>query len=179
VIDRDRFYFAIEGPFGPLSDSQFKGLDAILNFMESDLSITDNRWRAYELATIKHETADTYRPIEEYGKGKGHTYGEPGSNGQIFFGRGYVQLTWEDNYKSMQGHIGVGLFDHPELALQPETAYKIMSYGMKNGSFTGRRLADYFNDTFSAPLHARKIINGMDQAEKIAGYYEVFKTALS
>ena len=35
----------------------------------------DLRWLAYMLATTFHETARTMQPIEEYGKGKGKTYG--------------------------------------------------------------------------------------------------------
>ncbi len=35
------------------------------------------------------------QPIEEYGRGKGRKYGAPaGPYGKIYFGRGYVQLTW-------------------------------------------------------------------------------------
>lgn len=38
-------------------------------------------------------------PIEEYGEGSSRDYGQPfGPYGQCYFGRGFVQLTWYDNY---------------------------------------------------------------------------------
>ncbi len=61
----------------------------------------------------------------------------------IYYGRGYVQLTWENNYKKMDKALNfVGsssLHLHPEKALDAKTAYHIMSYGMRNGSFTGKK----------------------------------------
>ena len=49
------------------------------------------RQTAYMLATAKHETANTFAPIEEYGKGKGLPYGKPDrKTGLVYFGRGYV-----------------------------------------------------------------------------------------
>jgi hypothetical protein len=63
-------------------------------------------WLAYVLATVYHETASTMEPIEEYGKGAGHSYGEPDpETGQVYDGRGYVQLTWKDNYQKAQGNV--------------------------------------------------------------------------
>ena len=44
-----------------------------------------------------HECANTYRPIEEIGKGKGRPYGTPTSNGKTYYGRGFVQLTRKTN----------------------------------------------------------------------------------
>ena len=39
------------------------------------------------------------QPIEEYGKGKGRPYGiKDRETGETYFGRGYVQLTWRENY---------------------------------------------------------------------------------
>lgn len=55
---------------------------------------------SYVLATVRHETAGTYLPIAEYGKGEGKPYGNPDPlTGKIYYGRGYVQLTWKENYE--------------------------------------------------------------------------------
>lgn len=56
------------------------------------------------------------------------------------------------------------------------TAAEIIVIGMKNGLFTGKKLCDYFCAGTEQPIAARKIINGQDKAELIAGYY---KTILS
>jgi len=137
-------------------------------------------WAAYMLATTKHETAHTMLPIEEYGKGKIKPYGEEISvknkDGKIYknkyYGRGYVQLTWEHNYKTMSTNLKMGeaLYIHPEKALEESTAYKIMSYGMRHGSFTSRKLNQYINGDFCDYVNARRIINGTDLAQKIADY---------
>ena len=44
------------------------GLDSLLNAIIADTEITNIAWAAYMLATVKHECANTWRPIEEYGK---------------------------------------------------------------------------------------------------------------
>ena len=45
-----------------------------------------------------------------------------------------------------------------------------MSYGMRNGSFTGRKLSDYIDNSQCDYENARRIINGTDQHTKIAKY---------
>jgi hypothetical protein len=71
------------------------------------------------------------------------------------------------------------LVNNPALALQPGTAYKIMSLGMTRGLFTGKKLPDYLNDEKADYVDARRIINGLDRAELIAGYSEKFEKILS
>jgi putative chitinase len=178
-IDKERFLFAYQGPFGPLEDSQKEGLDELLSFLEADEHITDIRHAAYMLATAYHETGKTFKPIAEYGRGRGKKYGIPDpETAQTYYGRGYVQLTWKGNYDAESKVTGVDLIHNPDLAMQPEIAYKIMSGGMRHGSFTGVGLSRYIHDDVCDYLHARKIINGMDCAEKIADYAEKIEKAL-
>jgi hypothetical protein len=53
-----------------------------------------------------------------------------------------------------------------------------MFEGMERGSFTGKKLADYFNDKNTDPVGARKIINGTDRAGTIAGIATDYDNAL-
>jgi hypothetical protein len=171
-----------------LSQGQVDGLESILTAIEQDPDISDVRWAAYMMATVKHECADRWQPIEEYGKGKGRTYGNPvcvtGSDGKkytnVYYGRGYVQLTWDYNYKSMSQNIlsDDSMYCDPSRALSPEDAYKIMSYGMRRGSFTGKKLSDYINDKGCDYKNARRIINGLDKWDVIQGYAQKLETAL-
>jgi hypothetical protein len=173
---------------GPLSASRREGLSFLLRVLATDSDIADLRWAAYMLATVKHECADTWRPIEEYGRGAGHKYGEPvevtGADGtkyvNAYYGRGYVQLTWKDNYLEIGQALGMGdeLALHPERALEPEIAYRIMSLGMRKGTFTGKSLSKYISAGTADYLNARRIINGQDQADAIAGYARRFETML-
>jgi len=180
-IDKSKFLFIYEtNAFKPINnDSYHQGLVDLLGFIEADENIIDPRWAAYMLATTYHETAITWLPIAEYGKGKGKKYGVPDpTTGQIYYGRGYVQLTWPGNYKTIGKILGIDLYHHPDAAMNPETAYKIMSYGMRNGSFTGAALKQHINDQKCDYSNARRIINGTDCAEKIAEYAVKFENIL-
>ncbi len=185
-INRKQFFDYYRKTFGRLSQDQVEGLEAIISFMEADTEMEDIRQAAYMLATIKHECADTWEPIEEYGKGRGRAYGSvvsvKGDDGEthkcIYYGRGYVQLTWAENYFKMGRALGIPLHVYPELALKPEIAYRIMSYGMRHGMFTGRKITDFIHGNFCSFYMARKVINGLDCAEKIAGYARAFDIML-
>src|SRR5262249_43844381 len=124
-FDHDKFFAAYRTKFGPISaQSKVDGIESLLTELEGDADVNDLRWAAYMFATVKHECADTWQPIEEYGKGAGRPYGQPvqvtGSDGQTYtntyYGRGYVQLTWENNYQKMSEALDMGdtLVMHPE-----------------------------------------------------------------
>lgn len=164
-------------PFGgSLSTSQVAGLNALLDYAPSGLSIEE---KAYCLATAFHETARTMRPIEEYGKGKGRPYGmKDHETGAAYYGRGFCQLTWKANYLKAGKIIGADLVHHPELAMEPENASLIIYSGMREGWFTGKKLSDYFGPGHAEPVGARRIINGTDKAALIAGYWGDFVAAL-
>jgi putative chitinase len=176
-MDRAKFFGLIRTSlFGSLSQNQVAGISAILDEWDRR-KMMDLRWLAYMLATALHETAKTMLPIAEYGRGKGHKYGIP-VNGKTYYGRGLVQLTWDYNYKAMGIIIGVDLLGNPDLALVPANAAAIMFEGMIRGTFTGKKLADYFTTTASDWTNARRIINGLDRAADIAGYAQKFYAAL-
>ena len=145
--------------------------------------VPDQTYRAYILATIKHECADTWRPLREYGSdqylskydydqplGKQLGNTQPG-DGKLFAGKGYVMITGRANYERIGKFMGIDLVNKPELACDPANAYRIIVYGMLNGLFTNRRLSQYQGDYFNM----RRIINGIDQAARIAGYAEDFE----
>lgn len=168
------FYQKVRQYFGgKLNQNQVEGMQIIVD--EFLKNTQDLRWIAYGLATARWETANTMQPIEEYGKGKGRPYGNIDPiTGHAYYGRGYVQLTWNYNYKSMSKLVGANLYTQPELALDKRTAAKILVLGMINGSFTGVSLKTFFNDKKDDPINARKIINGLDKSTEIAKYYEDF-----
>jgi putative chitinase len=188
TFNRDKFSESYQSSFDVLKPAAAAGQQAILGLLEEDPDIIDIRWAAYMLATIKHECADRWQPIEEFGKGKGRPYGAPvtvaDADGTQFtntyYGRGFVQLTWKFNYDRLGRALGVGnaLILHPEHALEPTTAYKIMSYGMRQGFFTTKRLSDYIHDDSCDYLQSRRIINGLDQAERIQEYAQKLETIL-
>ena len=169
-IDRDKFFFLYSNQY-KLTDEKRSSIEQILSFLEADERVTDFRHAAYMLATVKRECGDEWKPIREYSRGKGLKYGKPDPvTGKVYYGRGYVQLTWKDNYKTMGDVLKVDLVNNPDLALDAKIAYRIMSYGMRNGSFTGVGLKRYIHDDVCDFKNARRIINGTDVADLIAGF---------
>lgn len=140
-----------------------------------ELHVTDLRMVSYALATTHWETGAyqqryIYEPVEESGKGKGKSYGVPHKKtGKVYYGRGFVQLTWYDNYErftKILQRLGfdVDLINYPEQALLPEIATLILVIGMRDGKFTGKDLDDYFDPIKTDWYNARQIINSLDKA---------------
>jgi putative chitinase len=164
-------------PWPPLTHEA--NLRQLLGFIAADPTIQDQRWVAYILATVRHETGFTYAPVEEIGRGAGHPYGAPDpTTGQTYYGRGYVQITWLGNYRTFANLLGVDLVNEPQLALDPSNSYQIAALGMTRGTFTGVNLARFIHDDAADYVNARKIINGLDQADLIAGYAQQFAQIL-
>jgi putative chitinase len=174
---------------GNLTQSQVDGMNYELAVWELHFEESNPRdgtnWLAYCLATFFHETARTMQPIEEYGKGSGKSYGKPaGPHNQCYYGRGPVQLTWEDNYKKGKQYlkerynIECDLHKEPHRMLEDEVGTLVSYDGMIYGWYTGVGLPKYFNATVEDPVNARRIVNGTDKADTIAGYYRKFKSAL-
>jgi putative chitinase len=188
MIDRKAFFDSVRATLfnGVLSQRQVDGMNYLLDVWERVFGREDIRWLAYALATVCHETAYTMVPLEEYGEGQGKEYGEvTGPHHQAYYGRGHVQLTWEENYikgeQNLAARYGVEapLHMYPHRMLEYETSALVLYDGMIHGWFTGVKLADYFNDTKEDPVNARKIVNGLDKADLIAGYYAKFEDALT
>jgi len=122
----------------------------------------------YMMATIQHETAGTYKPIAEYG-GKNRRYAP-------YYGRGYVQLTHKFNYEKYSTLLGKNFVDNPDEVMEPEVSLFIIVDGMKNGTFTGKKLSDYISASHVDFVNARRIVNGLDRANLIAGYAEKWQS---
>ena len=184
---------------GKLTQSQVDEINFIVSEFDKDKSISYPQ-AAYMLATAWHETAARMLPIEEYGQGKNRTYGTWYRNSigalysfidgsrrsaylhndypYLYYGRGYVQLTWYFNYENASKKIGVDFLNNPELVMDKNHAVKIMIQGMKDGWFTGKKLSDYINQSKKDYVGARRIINGTDKDKLISGYAETFEKAL-
>jgi putative chitinase len=172
-FDRDKYFGMVRESlfYGKMDQGQVNGQEAILSLWEASPLGDDLRWLAYCLATTIHETASTMQPIEEYGHGEGMEYGKlDPETGQTYYGRGYVQLTWRDNYAKATNELELTGDDdlewYADRALDPIIAAEIMFRGMAEGWFrTGddgkpETLGKYFNDTDDDAYGAREIING-------------------
>lgn len=181
MIDKANFYAHVRAKLfgGKLLPDQFKGIEAILKATEC-LPVS---WRAYALATAYHEVDKTMQPIREHGLGRGRKYGVVGKHGQVAYGRGLVQLTWDYNYEKLDKALGLNgaLTSNYDLALNPDIAARILREGMVGGLFTGKGFKNYLPQELGTLTHfanARRIINGTDKNILIAGYAIEFQKGL-
>ena len=137
-----------------------------------------------------------YGSQTKVGKSIGNDTPEEGS---IYAGRGYSQVTGETNYerneimlrkeypdvvdrfeKRTGRKFDLTIGDHaydvndPDNMLDPEIAYCSMSMSMRKGLYTGVGLKRYINGNGCDFYNARKIINGLDCADKVAFYAKKF-----
>jgi hypothetical protein len=156
------------------------GLNVLVGLWRSSYADLSLPMAAYVLATAYHETAHTMQPVREIGRGRGRRYGvRDEQTGQTYYGRGYVQLTWRENYAKAGLRLGIDLVLEPDLALRPGIAARILFEGMRDGWFTGKRLAEFQFGVGSFDFEgARAIVNGRDRAQLIAGYARAFEDAL-
>lgn len=182
LFDYGKFFAHVRADFGKLTQPQVDGFSIITAALKG----WPVSWTAYALATAWHETAATMQPVKEYGGDKYYWRmydidgerpekareigNEKPGDGVRYCGRGYAQLTGRTNYRKF------GIENAPDDAMKPEVAARIMREGMEQGSFTGRKLADYLPGDY---VNARWIINGRDKAELIAGYARQFERALT
>lgn len=200
LVNPTGFYAAVRKSLfgGKLTQSQVDGLN--------ELALATRgwpvSWRAYAFATAYHETAATMQPIAERGTGDrngdgrddyfdkydtgklatalGNTQAKDG-DGHKYKGRGYVQLTGTANYRKAGQALGVDLLNNPDRAMEPAIAAAILREGMSKGWFTGVSLSTYLKTelgTLAAFTQARRIINGVDKADKIAKEALKFQEAL-
>lgn len=132
---------------------------------------------AYVLATALWETAQTMKPVRE-AFWLSEDWRKQNLRYYPWYGRGYVQLTWERNYREAGNKIGVALTKSPDLAMDPKHAATILVQGMKEGWFTGMRLDNYITLQASDFVEARRVVNGTDKAETIAGIAKDYDEAL-
>ena len=199
--------------FGGFTPSQVDGFIEIMAAINANQSAKNPLFAAYILATVWHETARTMQPIEEYGKGKTRKYGRwfTNSKGQkygirnrsgaaylqseyphLYYGRGYVQLTWLDNHIKMTKKINayidrnpacglahVDLANNPAQACDPTIAALVIVIGMLDGDFTGLSLSECITSGSRADfVKARRIINGTNEDDRIADYAAKFLDCL-
>lgn len=161
--------------------SQVDGINRLLTVMgEAGWSIA---WTAYALATAWWETAETMQPVREAYR-QSEAWRKANLRYFPHYGRGYVQLTWPDNYERADAELGLRgkLLANLDLAMDPNIAARIMVAGMAEGWFSGKSLSDYLpveRATRVQFVAARRIINGTDKAETIAAHADRFQDALT
>lgn len=117
---------------------------------------------SYVLATAWWETARTVEPVREayYLGSKAETYRKT-LRYYPWYGRGFVQLTWKENYDKAAKRLRLTSWS-ADTFLQPDIAAEVLVLGMKEGWFTGKKLSDY-----KTHYSSRAIVNG--DKDKLSG----------
>jgi hypothetical protein len=196
-VNKDYFINNYHRLFGKkLSAVKQNNIFTIIDAFENDDAMKSLRWLAYILATSMHESNDTFAPVAEgywikpeskrvsslynyYTKnnpGALRTMFPNGKSGTAYYGRGrVVQLTHDFNYKlaSLKIYGDLRLFNDPDMIINDAACDLAVTFrGMHEGWFTGYRLEQFFplGSNKANWRSARKIINGLDKANLIAGY---------
>ena len=81
---------------------------------------------AAAIGTVAIETASTFRPVRE-AFWTSEQWRRLNLRYYPFFGRGYIQLTWESTYRAVGARLGLGLVGNPDLALDPKNGARIFA----------------------------------------------------
>ena len=192
MIIREHFYKTYKEKFSKLNQPKVDALNFILDKLDKSKKFSLASEYAYILATIKLECNDTYLPVAEgywiksnrkkalykyyaaNNPGALRTIFPNGASGISYEGRGFVQCTHNFNYAEFTKLLKINLTGKPDLAMEPETAWKICEIGMYKGIFTKKKLSEFVNESKTDYRNARRVINGLDRAEMIAGYARDF-----
>jgi hypothetical protein len=177
-VNREVFFDSIRDlfPGKKILPLRFERLSAVLDGLEA--RNVGLRHAAYILATAFWES-DRFKTMVEYASGEAYEGRKDLGNtvagdGVRFKGRGLVQITGRKNYSYWAKRLGVDLLVKPHLTERLDIAVPILIEGSIEGTFTGRKLAD-----FGSYSQMRRVINGTDKAKEIAEIAEDFEQALS
>lgn len=144
---------------------------------------------AYTMATAHHETS-RFKYDEEIGEGSGDVYGQPvylyRKKTVSFHGRSWPQHTWLGNYAKLSVRATLAFQRHIDFVNNPDMIKDdpvmegwAMWEGMITGFWTGKNLADYTDAAGVLDyVEARRIVNGTDKADLIAGYAREYEAGL-
>ena len=117
------------------------------------MGVTNKDHVAYVLATAEWESR--FKPVRE-GFNASNEWRRKNLRYYPYYGRGFVQLTWEDNYRKYGVLLGIDLVNQPDKALDINIALFVIVHGMSTGGFTGKKLSDFPRGDY---WNMRKIVN--------------------
>ena len=185
-MNKTAFFEHVRAKLGRLTQLQVEGFEAVLAAIEgAPLS-----HQAYMLATAWHETARTMQPVRE-AFNLSENWRKRNLRYWPWYGRGYVQTTWESNYRKLDAASAEAgltqpgeILANPDLAMRPDIAALALRKGMEegwydsNGKKMSQRLPMQGAATRAQYIDARRLVNVQDKADQIEDYAQVFERAL-
>lgn len=186
-----------------------ESLKKVLYFIKNDEQIKDIREASYLLGTAYAESGYSLQRWEaDYAcKSTGVKYGPNGpcsaatnyykstdgklnyytlgldSKNQCYFGRGLIQLTGKDNYKTYGEKIGVDLLSNGDLAIDPVNSYKIASVYMRGRTFKyvldpNAKFTTKYGSWSGLEAARRSVNGGTKELDKINRAYKSWLTVI-
>jgi len=180
MINRDEFFKKYKSNLDPnkkLDQKEVDAIDSFINFVDANFKrLTIPQW-AYVFATTFHETNATFLPIKE-AYWLSEDWRKKNLRYYPYYGRGFVQITWKENYAKFSKQLNEDFVKNPDLVMLPKYAFKILIDGFINGDFTGKKITDFIDGKVKDYKGARRCINGTDKAQLIASYALEFESIL-
>lgn len=204
-MNKTVFFDAIRPMFGKMTPAQVAGIEGLLTAFD-EVGDKDQDTLAYGLATVFHETAREMQPVREGNvktdasarKAVQRLAEKRGPNsavaryaravgpyGHWYYGRGFPQLTFIENYRASSADAGVDLVKNPDAMLDPVISARVLFRGVMDGRWNGKGKGIAFyegDDDFLSDAEAtaaRRTVNVQDKATLIAGYHRKFYDALT
>lgn len=180
MLNRKSFFDLYREQLDPnrrIDSKELEAIDLFLTLFERDFSMFTVKQWAYVFATTFHETAATFLPVKE-AYWLSEDWRKKNLRYYPYYGRGYVQITWLENYQRYSKKLNADFTRNPDLIMNPAYSWFVLVDGFKNGVFTGKKMSDYINDSKTDYINARRIINGTDKAQTIAKYAKTFENIL-
>lgn len=185
-MNRAAFYKTVRARLGSLNPSQVDGFETVLNA----IATAPLAHQAYMLATAWHETAKTMQPVRE-AFNLSEAWRKKNLRYWPWYGRGYVQTTWQSNYARLDAEAAKAGLTKPgeilanlDLAMRPDIAAFALRRGMEEGWYDaqGKKMAQRLPTSGTATraqyINARYLVNIQDKAADIEAYAQAFERAL-
>lgn len=190
AIDWVKFKMSIENskhkPLGSsFSEKEKEAVKYLVDTFYSE-GHEDIRLLAYALSSVRIECGSNMMPVREgfaatdalaraHVKKHNRKYAKE-INGHVYYGRGFVQLTWLHNYKQE------GIENNPDKALEPEFAAKLLFRGLLDGRWNGQGKGLMYYLDQGDVFNARRTVNVTNRAETVSNWYfdflEAFRMAV-
>jgi putative chitinase len=160
-----------------VDDSVARRYLPFLNASMEQANIDSEARKSAYIAQLAHET-DGFNTLEEYAsgaeyEGRDDLGNDEEGDGKRYKGRGAIQLTGRANYRAAGEALGVDLEGHPEMASQPELAFRVSAWFWASHDLN--KLAD--DGDFSG---ITQVVNGGQRgADSREAYHEAAEKALA
>lgn len=180
-MNRTAFYNCLRHKVNLTTQNVF-GMERVLDYAEAHS--TDAAFLPYVIATGWWETSATMHPVKE-AFWMSESWRRQHLRYFPWYGRGLIQVTWEDNYKRIWKELGKEGPVNPAAFLDWEVAIPALFVGMEKGLYTGKALEDYIDkvdesdpEDLREMIAARRIVNVQDKALTIGKLGLTFERCL-